>query len=235
MDQAGLDAVLHKHALDGLARLNRFSRAAAILFPPIAALAARRPAQPLRILDLASGGGDNAVQLWRKARARGLELQISGWDRSPHATAHARALAETSGAPVVFECRDVLADPFPEGLDVMMSSLFLHHLAEPQALELLGKMRLATGELVLINDLRRSRAGLALALAAANLLTASAVVHHDAPASVRAALTMDEALRLARQAGMAEATVAGRWPCRYLLAWSRPVRHVNPCRAGEGR
>jgi hypothetical protein len=76
--------------------------------------------------------------------------------------------------------------------------------------------------LVLVDDLNRSWAGLALASAATRLLTTSAVVHTDGPRSVRAAFTPSEALGLAEQAGLTGATVRRHWPCRWQLVWRRP-------------
>ncbi len=81
---------------------------------------------------------------------------------------------------------------------------------------------MAAARLVLINDLARTGAGYLLAWAGCRVLSRSPVVHHDGPASVASAFTPDEALELAREAGLAGATVARRWPERFLLAWSRP-------------
>jgi hypothetical protein len=47
------------------------------------------------------------------------------------------------------------------------------------------------------------------------------VVHFDAPASVRAAYTAEEARALAADAGLAAARIGRRWPCRWTIDWSR--------------
>lgn len=221
MDQPGLKAECHELALRGLTRLNRWSCAARILWPHLAAFAKSRRQSSLRILDLASGAGDNAVALYQMGRRRGLELRIEGWDVSDRAVAYARRLAAAQGASVTFFRRDALGEPIPLGFDVIMSSLFLHHLDEARALLLLERMRQGMPGLLLVNDLRRCRGGLALAVAASRLLTRSAVVHNDAPASVRNAFTPEEVRGLARRAGLAGATVTPRWPFRLLLAWVR--------------
>jgi hypothetical protein len=74
---------------------------------------------------------------------------------------------------------------------------------------------------VLVNDLRRSRIGLALAHVVTRLLTTSSVVHTDGPLSVRAAFTTQEALALAERAGLTGPTVRRIWPFRWLLTWKR--------------
>jgi hypothetical protein len=60
-----------------------------------------------------------------------------------------------------------------------------------------------------------------LAYVGTRLLSASPIVHVDGPLSVAAAFTCVEAQELARRAGLEGATVARRWPFRFLLTWSR--------------
>ena len=111
----------------------------------------------------------------------------------------------------------------PQGYDVVISSLFFHHLDNHRAAALLRAMAAAANQLVLVNDLRRSVTGLILAHAAARLFTASDIVHSDAPRSVKAALTIFEMRDLAAAAGLDEAVVRRRWPWRFLLTWKRPA------------
>ena len=104
-----------------------------------------------------------------------------------------------------------------------MCSLFLHHLDEEPAAQLLRVMAAAARRLVLVNDLRRGWDGLLLAHFAGLCLTRSPVVRVDAVRSVRAAFTLAEARRLAATAGLAGASVSRRWPARFLLTWQRPA------------
>jgi hypothetical protein len=73
----------------------------------------------------------------------------------------------------------------------------------------------------LVNDLARSRFNLLAVTVACHLLSRSRVVRFDGPASVRAAYNTREALELAPRAGMIGARVEKRFPCRFLLSWSR--------------
>ena len=99
----------------------------------------------------------------------------------------------------------------------------MHHLAVDDAVTLLARCAAATDGLVLVNDLARSRWNLGLVWLATRLLTRSHVVHVDGPLSVRAAFTASEARELAERAGLAGATVSGRFPCRWLLTWRKPA------------
>ncbi len=220
MDQPGLSPHLHTAALRGLARLNLFG-SARVLWPPLAALARRNPGKPLRVLDLAAGGGDVPLGLWRRARKAGIDLRIDGCDISPLAVEHASKAAASAGADLHFFVRDVLrGGPLP-GYDAAVNSTFLHHLDEAAAAAFLRLMA-ETGRLVLVNDLERGALNLALVFAASWLVTTSPVVHTDGVLSVRAAFTVAEARGLAERAGLHGARVGRRWPCRFLLTWERP-------------
>jgi 2-polyprenyl-3-methyl-5-hydroxy-6-metoxy-1,4-benzoquinol methylase len=222
MDRPDLDPAKHAAALEGLGRINRLSRSGAVLWSAVERLARQRGGMPLRVLDLASGGGDIAVSLARRAARAGLDVQISGCDVSPIAVRFAGQHAEAERVDVRFFEYDALAGDLPGGYDVLTSTLFLHHLDDPEAVGLLRRMREAAGRAVLVDDLVRNRWGLALAWAGCRLLTRSEVVHHDGPASVSAAFTPGEVLDLARQAGLEGASLTRHWPQRFLLAWSRP-------------
>jgi 2-polyprenyl-3-methyl-5-hydroxy-6-metoxy-1,4-benzoquinol methylase len=218
MDDPALESAPHRHALRGLSRLNRLSASDRVFWPSIAGLA-RRERRPLRVLDLASGSGDVALSLWRRARRAGIEVEIRGVDVSQEAVRYAEEQGTRAGAPVQFEVMDVLHDPLPTGFDVLVCSLFLHHVDEDQAILLLAKMRRAARRIVMVNDLLRSVRGLVLAYLAARLFTTSEVVHADAPRSVRSSFTVEEMNRLARRAEMDGAQVSRHWPLRLLLTW----------------
>jgi ubiquinone/menaquinone biosynthesis C-methylase UbiE len=222
MDQPGLAPKRHAHALRGLARINLLSHSAGILWPEIAALARSVAPRPPRILDVATGGGDVPIRLWRRARRAGLDLHLEGCDINPIALEHARTAAARAGAPLRFFEHDALSGPPPANYDAVMCSLFLHHLDEEQAIAFLRRMAEMAGRLVLVNDLERSGTGLLLAHVAGRLLTTSDVVHVDGPRSVEAAFTRAEALSLAERAGLHGARVSWRWPFRWLLSWRHP-------------
>lgn len=219
MDQPGLDPATHAAALVGLRRVNRLSATAGSLWREVAPLA-RSNSHPLRVLDIATGGGDNPIALWKKAKRAGVPVQIEGCDKSLTAIEQARQRAEAAGADVRFFPLDVLADSVPTGYDVATCSLFLHHLDELDGVELLRRMA-ASARVVLVNDLVRCRTGWLMAYLGTRLLTRSHVVHVDGPLSVQAALTPDEALAMAAKAGLEGVTVRRCWPWRYILKASR--------------
>ena len=208
-------------ALHGLSRINFLSASAGTVWSPIRRLAQRLKNDHLRILDIATGAGDIPVSLWRKGQRAGLKLEILGVDISDRALDFSRERSAACGNDVQFRRLDVFSDEIPVGYDVIVSSLFLHHLTDEQEGKLLAGMARATNHLVLVNDLRRGRYGLTLAYLASRLLTSSPVVRVDAIRSVRAAFSLAEVRAMANSAGMKGADIRRRWPARYLLSWEK--------------
>ncbi|MEO1009214.1 MAG: methyltransferase domain-containing protein [Planctomycetota bacterium] len=217
MDDPAIDPAAHDAALRGLARLNRMSRSAAMLWPHVRREAAALD-RPLRLLDVATGSGDVPIALALRSRQAGLEVECSACDVSEHALRRARERADAAGIELRTMPLDLLREPLPD-TDVAVCSLFLHHLTNEEAERVLRSMCDAAGRLVLANDLRRGAWGTALAATVPRIATRSPVVHVDALRSARAAFSLAEARDLVR--GIAGRwSVAPRFPGRMLLAWS---------------
>lgn len=218
MDAPGLPEADHLAALTGLRRIHYLSRTAQSMVRPLLAYATRTGRSRLTLLDVACGGGDVPVAMAHLARRYGIELQLTLIDQSPLALRQATMCAASVGGARTF-CDRLPGSMPPERYDITTNSLFLHHLSLPQAVTVLHQMRTLARGLVIVSDLRRSRAGWALAWSACRLLTRSRIVHHDGPASVRAAWTMEEFAMMAEEAGMGEARISRCWPGRMLLVW----------------
>ena len=219
MDDPGLDPVRHRLALDALERVNRLSLTAGRAWRVVETLA-RAGVTPVRVLDVACGGGDLLAEIDRRARRRGMDVQLVGCDASPVALARAEERVGRGGR-VSFAEVDVLTGSLPGRHDLVCCALFLHHLDTADALKLLRAMAGATDHALLVQDLSRSRLGHALAWVALRVLTASDVARTDGPLSVRAAFTPAEARGLAAAAGLEAADIRACWPERFVLRWSR--------------
>jgi len=218
MDAPDLDRARHLHALDALARVNWWSLTAGRVWREVRLLA-ERGVRPVRVLDVACGGGDVLIDVGAKARHAGVDVTLEGCDASEVALERARARA-AGQADVRFVVADV-RHGLPGRHDLVCCSLFLHHLEREDAVALLRAMAGATENVALVQDLRRSRAGYALAWVALRVLTTSDVAREDGPISVRAAFDLTEARELAREAGLGGAEVRACWPERFVLRWSR--------------
>lgn len=222
MDDPALESDRHYSALRGLARLNRWTFVADMLWRRIKPLS-RSADRPIRILDIATGAGDIPIALWRRAGRSQGSITIEGCDISPRAVEFATQRAAQAGAWVKFFRHDILAHDLPSDYDVVVSSLFLHHLSDSEAVVLLTRMRESAGQLAIVSDLVRGRSSYLMTLLGTRVLSRSDVVHTDGPLSVRAAFTRDEVLALAGAAGWNGCTIQRTWPCRLLLQWRRTV------------
>jgi len=218
MDDPALDPAEHRRALAGLARINAVSGSAKLLWPAIRHLA-RTTNRPLKVFDIATGSGDVPAALHRQAIRENLPIEFAGCDISPVAV----EVASRSGSPVQVFSLDVLRDPLPSGFDVFISSLFLHHLDEPEVVAVLRKMREADPRLILVNDLERSRFNYLAVWVASRLFSRSRVVHVDGPLSIEGAFTVPEMRALTEQSRLTGATVREAFPCRMLLEWRASV------------
>lgn len=221
MDQPGLEAQAHHDALRGLATINAFTRSAACFFPAIRRLVRQCPGRPLRILDVACGGGDTVRALCRLGRREGLDLEVQGCDLSADALALATAAARAEGLEARFFQADAIGAPLPDGYQLITTSLFLHHLGEADAETLLRRMAAQAERQILVHDLIRSRLDLALTWLGTRLLSRSPIVHIDGPLSVGGAFRLEEVEALAAAAGLEGARLSQFWPERFLLSWSR--------------
>lgn len=221
MDDPNLDTREHQRALAGLRRINFWSGTSRRIAREI--LSRSQNLASIRVLDLGAGGGEVAAGVFSRLTATGKPCHFQGWDFSATAVdlanqSHGRQLG---GSTLEFVQANAFAglDEREEKFDFVYCSLFLHHFDDPQAIEILVRMRQRATVLVLVDDLIRSRAGLCLAHFGCQLLTRSSIVHFDGPQSVRAAFSVNEAHELARRAGMSDARITQHWPQRFTIQW----------------
>jgi 2-polyprenyl-3-methyl-5-hydroxy-6-metoxy-1,4-benzoquinol methylase len=223
MDQPGLDCETHRRALDGLRAANAISRTSQVIWRGIKeAGIVPDNGRPLRILDIATGGGDVVMGVAKLAVRQGVLVETHGCDISATAVEYAQSVAnQTRLRGTRFFQLNALVDPLPEGYDVLMSTLFFHHLSRDDAKRLLEKMAKSSRRCVYVDDLRRSRLGYFYAWAGGRLLTRSHIVHTDGPLSVRAAFTIPDFRQLAQDAGLRGARFPRHWPQRFLMSWKK--------------
>ena len=220
MDRPDIAEAAHLNALEGLRRINKASKAADRILAPILAMARRRNLDRISLLDIACGGGDVPIGIATRAKAAGLQIDLTLLDRSATALRGAAESAQLAHIP----CRTVQADvsePWPDlRADVITNSLFLHHLDEPaRVIEFLAKAKQTARRQIVISDLRRSRLGYLIAWFGGRILSRSKIVHHDGPVSVRAAWTISEMSAFAAEAKLTGADIDPSFPWRMLLTW----------------
>jgi SAM-dependent methyltransferase len=194
------------HRLGGRALLRRR------LQPFFAALAAGKDA-PL-VLDLGCGSGHVGRDLLAAAAEAGTRIRVLGLDRK---ASHARLAAR--GTVVV---GDTFRLPFGDrSVDVVFSTLFLHHFSPGESARLLAEARRVAASAVVALDLTRHRLALAAIALVGPIAFRSRLSVADGRTSVRQAYTPDEIAAIAAPVlPGARVTMASRFV--WELVWKRP-------------
>lgn len=184
--------------LRNLESLNRNFGAYRAIFAKLKPLLRRR--EPLRILDLATGGGDIPRALVRQARRLRCPVSITAVDRQ---AATIRVAEEFSpGFPEIRYLRADILGFVPENpFEVVMCNLALHHFEESDVIRILRQCGQWATQAVLITDLRRSRLAQAAIVAVTQIFYREPMTRHDARVSASRAFSFAELHRLAVAAG----------------------------------
>jgi ubiquinone/menaquinone biosynthesis C-methylase UbiE len=167
------------------------------------------------VIDLATGGGDVPRTILRWAKRRGHNLHVVGLDLHA-ATAAAAADGERDDRLRIVR-GNALDPPFADhSFDYAITSLFLHHLSDDDAVGVLSNMDRLTRRGVIAGDLLRHKR----AYAWIKLLTigANPMVRHDAAVSVRQAFLEPEIESMRRRAGLNYVRLHQHFGHRFILA-----------------
>jgi SAM-dependent methyltransferase len=168
----------------------------------------------LSLLDLGCGSGHVGRDLLAAFARRGGSLRAFGLDRK---LTHARLAPRGRAAAA-----DALTLPFADrSVDVVFSTLFLHHFSPSEIATLLGEAGRVARRAVVSFDLTRHRVALVLISVLGPLAFRSRISTLDGQASVRQAYTREEMACLARPV-LPGATLAPAGPFVWQLVWLRP-------------
>lgn len=215
MDREDIPAGDIHHALKELETVNRFLGGYNVILDALNKLEIKK--EPLRIIDLGSGGGDmlRAVSAW--AEKKNIKIVMIGLDKNPVMTEFAAKIS-LYNSNISYQTMDVL-DPELKNMkaDICMSSLFCHHFDNDQLVRLLKHMKEVAGSAIIINDLQRHW----FAYYAIKVLTAifsgTYLVKYDAPLSVARSLTKKEWAALLEEAGITKYKIRWMWAWRWQL------------------
>ncbi|MBT3070813.1 methyltransferase domain-containing protein [Rhodomicrobium sp. Az07] len=158
--------------------------------------------RPLVVVDAASGYGDMSRKVDRWARKNGLAAQFLGVDMNPRA---ARAAAEaTPPSETLTWITANLFDFRPDlGVDIVMSSLFTHHLPGPELVRFIRWMEDTARIGWIVNDLERHPLPYYFLKAVFFATRRHRFMRHDGPVSVASAFKREDWQRLLAEAGLA--------------------------------
>jgi 2-polyprenyl-3-methyl-5-hydroxy-6-metoxy-1,4-benzoquinol methylase len=220
MDDEAVDYATLRACLIDLAKVNRWTLA----YPPTLAFLDglnRRGLwpkdRPLQLVDVGSGYGDLIRTIDRWAARRGLAIELTGIDLSPWSE-RAAAEATPPGRPITWVTANVFDDARPA--DVITSSLFTHHLADPMIVRFLSAMERRARIGWFVNDLHRHLAPYLGFAALSKVMGWHPFVQHDGPVSIARAFTVADWKALIVEAGLSPQTVrvARRFPFRLCVS-----------------
>lgn len=186
----------------------------------LATLVRRRGSgRPLSLLDVGCGSGDMLRRLRRWADAHGVAVDLHGVDINP-VTRQVALSATPAGSAITYHTADIFELPSEQRYDVIISSLFAHHLDDTALARFLRWMQSHAAVGWFVNDLHRSALAYAGVTQFLRVMGYHRVVRHDGPVSVERALTLADWRRVLADAGLAADAVT--------------IRRAFPFRIGVG-
>ena len=159
-----------------------------------------KPADKLRIVDLATGSGDIPRLIVDYARKISATVEMDALDRQPATLEIARRLSADYPEISYREANVLEWNPIG-AYDIAICTLALHHFSDEDAVRLLGRCRQLSKRFVLVSDLRRSFSLVAGVYLLTALIFREPMTRYDARLSSRRAFSFSEMGDLAVRAG----------------------------------
>lgn len=174
---------------------------------------------PLHIVDVGSGAGDMLRRIESWARRKGLSVRLTGIDRNPFAARAAREFSAPHSRINWVSCDAFTYHPDAE-IDVVISSLFTHHLPDREIIRFLNWMEQVSVRGWFVNDLRRAQTPYYAFKLLATTMRWHRFVQHDGPVSIRRSFTPRDWQRYTTEAALDPNTVQifDVWPARLCVA-----------------
>ena len=225
MDDPAADPAAVQQALRELKVINTWLGGWNVTLSGLDRLLAHVPAptgRPLRILEVACGGGDMLVHIARWAQRRNQPVELIGLDRNPLMLKAAAQATQRLPANVTIElvAGDALADLSSLRADIVTHCLFAHHLDGPALPQLLANLHAASRLGTVGNDLHRHPLAWYGFRLASILFGASPMVKYDGTLSVLRSLTRSEWTTALAAASIAHHHLSWHWAWRWqIVTW----------------
>lgn len=198
MDQDQPVSVELERDLERIRQMNRWFGSYGLVLGFIRSLI--KPADKLRVVDLATGSGDIPRLIVDHARKIRANVEIDALDWQPATLEVARKLS-ANYPEIAYREANILEWNSVEAYDIALCTLALHHFSSEDAVRLLRKCREISNGFVLVSDLRRSFSLIAGVYLLTAVIFREPMTRHDARLSSIRAFSFFEMRDLAQRAG----------------------------------
>ena len=206
-------------SLHDIRRINTYLGGTRVICDAVFALLQNHGVQRATILDIGTGSADIPIRLCREARRHNLDIRVLALDVNAR---HLRIAREDLGRAREKRVHLLQADAFrlplrDQSVDIVVSSLFLHHFRAPQIQQVLLEFERVSRLGWVGNDLVRHRVPLWFFRLTRPIFARSYITRHDGEASLRRGYTVQEMQKIVRQSSTSQAQVQAHFPFRMSL------------------
>ena len=204
-------------ALVDIQWVNRHLKGSQTLIEGLQSLIKTSPSRTFQVLDLGTGSADIPIALVQWGQTRNIHFEITAVDDHPVAAAVAHQNVQNYPNIQIMQ-GDALALDYPDAhFDIVMSSMFLHHLNNQEAVHLLQEMSRLSRIGFVVNDLERSPLAYFGIQILGKLFNKGKVFLNDAPLSVLRGFTVQDIQHLKALSTLDKLQIMRRKPYRLLL------------------
>ena len=170
----------------------------------------------ISVCEIGCGGGDNLNSLYKFCIKNKIVANFTGIDISEECIAFAREKTLIENAEfIVSDYKKINFEN--EKPDIIFSSLFCHHFANDELIEMLKWMKENSKIGFFINDLHRHRVAYHFIKTATSFFSKSYLVKNDAPISVLRGFKKNEWKNILQNAGTKNYSIKWKWAFRFLI------------------
>ena len=176
--------------------------------------------EPLTIIDLGCGGGDNLLSIAKWCDQKGFEINLIGIDGNQNILDYATQ-QNTSSLDIKYKKADILADDFVLPIcDLLISSHFMYHFSDQQLINFLINCKASIRRKIIFSELSRSSTAYSLFKIGAPFMPFSKMVKEDGLRAIRRSFRRAELEHIFYKAELPHFNIEWKWAFRYLISVS---------------
>ena len=215
MDDFSMEGVLFRDTLDKLEIINRFLGGNSVTIKGLKKLLKNQSKnKTITIVDLGCGNGDVLRDVSKFGRKNNYSFKLIGIDANPAAIDYARELSKEY-SELSFKTIDILSEDFKkQSYDVVLCTLFLHHLKNEELISFLKKTTENATIGLVVNDLHRHKLAYYL-FKLIGFFIKNKMVRQDGLTSILRAFKRKDLENIAKEIKV-HFSIQWKWAFRYL-------------------